>query len=184
MKAELSPFYLCHLRHLRILHFDVPTADGKKEFPPMTQVRADHGDSKTYAIIGAAMEVHRVLGPGFLESIYHAALALEFAARGIAFQREVALPVAYKGHAVGMFRADFLCEEAIIVELKASNQVSIADAAQLINYLKAAGREIGLLLNFGVERLEYRRLIHSPEFSTESAPSADTESFLLREMQP
>jgi GxxExxY protein len=116
-------------------------------------------DERTYAIIGAAMEVHRQLGPGYLESIYRQALAIEFGVGGIGFLQELLLPVTYKGHDLGTFRADFLCHGTIIVEIKATGSLSRADEAQIIHYLASSARNIGLLINFGSASLEYRRMI-------------------------
>jgi GxxExxY protein len=113
----------------------------------------------TYDAIGAAMEVHKVLGPGFLESVYERALAREFELRDIAFQRQSALTVEYKGTVAGQFRADFLVDDKVIVELKAVKQLTKVHEAQLINYLKATGRRVGLLLNFGARSLEYKRRV-------------------------
>ena len=117
-------------------------------------------DPRTYAIIGAALEVHCQLGHGFLEAVYQEALALECAGRGIPFEREVELPIRYKGRLLKTrYRADFLCYDSVVVETKALTQLTGADQAQLINELKATGREVGLLINFGTPSLEYRRLI-------------------------
>lgn len=117
-------------------------------------------DPETFAIIGAAMEVHRELGRGFLELVYQTALALEFQERGIPFKAEVALPVRYKGKLLSCgYRADFVCFETIVVETKAISQLTSADEAQLINELKATGLRRGLLLNFGAAGLEQKRLV-------------------------
>jgi len=128
---------------------------------------ANERDPKTYAIIGAAMEVHRELGHGFLEAVYQEALAIELAARGIPFQREVELPIRYKGQLLRpKYRADFACYESVMVETKAIAQLTGADQGQLINELKATGIEIGLLVNFGAPSLEYRRVVLSKKKSS------------------
>ena len=119
-------------------------------------------DPRTYAIIGAAMEVHKQLGCGFLEPVYQEAMAIELSKRRIPFNREVRLPVFYKELRLNTpYRVDFICFDEVAVELKALAHLSGTEEAQLINYLKASGKEIGLLLNFGARSLTYRRFILS-----------------------
>jgi GxxExxY protein len=113
----------------------------------------------SYTVIGAAMEVHRILGAGFLESVYEEALAHEFDQRGILYQGQAELIVRYKEIIVGKFYADFLVDEKIVVELKAIKRLTEIDEAQLLNYLKGTGYRVGLLLNFGTSSLEHRRRI-------------------------
>jgi len=120
----------------------------------------DERDAESYAILGAAMEVHSVLGHGLLEAVYQAALAVEFSSRAIPFTREAPLTVNYKGVGLGMgYRADFLCFNSIILELKAQSQLSTNDQGQVINYLKASGFRRALLVNFGASRLGYKRIV-------------------------
>jgi GxxExxY protein len=108
------------------------------------------------------MEVHRALGCGFLEAIYQEALEIEFELRGIPFRRQVELPVRYKGRLLKKtYFADLIAYDAVLVELKALAKLSGTEEAQVINYLKATGLEVGLLLNFGARSLEYRRFILS-----------------------
>lgn len=121
------------------------------------------------------MEVHRQLGCGFLEPVYQEALALELAARAVPCRREVELPIFYKGrHLKATYRADFVCYESIVVELKALARLSGTEEAQLLNYSKASGHEIGLLLNFGAPSLDYKRFIWSPQVS-QITPMKDLE---------
>ena len=119
-------------------------------------------DPETYAIIGAAMEVHRELGNGFLEAVYHDALSQELMLREIPFAREHPIPITYKGFALSTpYSADFLCFQSIIVELKAQRSVSEIEDAQVLHYLKATGFTRALLLNFGAPSLQLKRLIRS-----------------------
>jgi len=108
------------------------------------------------------MEVHKQLGCGFLEQVYQEALAIEFSKRNIPFSREVRLPRHYKGQLLGTcYSADFICLDSVVVELKALARMSGIEESQVINYLKATGYEIGLLLNFGARSLEHRRFVFS-----------------------
>ncbi len=112
-----------------------------------------------YAVVGAAMEVHRVLGPGFLEAVYQAALAQELALRGICFEQFKRLPVTYKGVSVGEYEADFVVEDKIILELKAVSALHPKHEAQALHYLTATGCRLALLLNFGADSLERKRIV-------------------------
>lgn len=129
----------------------------------MTRQPAEQDDPRTGAILGAAVETHRQLGHGFLEPVYQEALALEFAARNIPFQRELPLVIRYKGQPLDCsYRADFVCFGDILVELKALGAIGNNEQAQIINYLKASGLRLGLLLNFGAPRLQIKRVVFDP----------------------
>ncbi len=139
----------------------------------MSDDELDTRDPQTYAIIGACMAVHNELGPGFLESVYQEALAIEFSRRGIPFVAEKPIPVDYCGvRLVTHFDADFLCYDEVIVELMAISALAAAHHAIIINYLKATSCERGLLVNFGASRLEYKRFVRSTHLR-QSASSAD-----------
>ncbi len=121
---------------------------------------AEYPDKElTQNIIGAAYEVHNVLGRGFLEKVYQNALAEELRLRGYRVEIEVKIPVYYKETLVGDYYADILVEGRIIVELKALNALTSQHEAQLLNYLKATGLKVGLLLNFGSQRVQVKRRI-------------------------
>ena len=104
----------------------------------------------SHEIIGAAIEVHRSLGPGYLESVYEEALCVELELRKIPFVRQLDIAVAYKGHAVGAGRIDILVDHAVIVELKAVEALAPIHQAQILSYLKSTGYQLGLLINFNV----------------------------------
>jgi GxxExxY protein len=111
----------------------------------------------TAKIIGCAMAVHRALGPGFLESVYQNALAHALRKAGLKVECEKAITVTFDGIVVGDFSADMLVEETVLIENKAVQSLVTAHEVQLVNYLTATGVEIGLLLNFGATRLEFKR---------------------------
>ena len=113
----------------------------------------------TFAVIGAAMEVHKILGPGFLETVYQAALARELRLRGISFEQQIRLPVFYKDELIGEYIADFVNEGKLIVEIKAVSKLNASHQAQAMHYLAATGYRLALLLNFGAGSLEHRRVI-------------------------
>lgn len=141
--------------------------------PQITQMDADKNmrDKETYAIIGAAMTVHNELGNGFLEAVYQEALEKEFQIQAIPYEREKRLPVFYKGQQLDTYyQADFVCFGSVIVELKALQQMSGTEEAQVLNYLKASGIQKALLINFGTKSLQHKRLVLNLR---ESAPSAD-----------
>ncbi len=115
---------------------------------------------ESFQIIGAAMEVHKQLGSGFLEAVYQEALAIEFENRKIPFVKEQKLEINYKGELLSKYYiADFVCYDEIIVEVKALTELSGTEEAQVINYLKATGFKLGLLINFGSRSLIHKRLI-------------------------
>ena len=117
-------------------------------------------DPHTFAIIGAAMAVHTELGCGFLESVYRNAIMVELKARRIPFRTEVPFPLSYKAHRLPLnYRADIVCFESVVVEVKALRAIGPVELAQVINYLKASGLPRGLILNFGARSLEYRRVV-------------------------
>jgi GxxExxY protein len=112
----------------------------------------------TESIIAAAITIHRELGPGFLESVYEQALAVEFAVRGIAFVRQHVIPLFYRDHQIGEHRLDFVVEGKIVVELKAIEALQNVHFAIVRSYLKAAGLSDGLLLNFSSMPLTVKRV--------------------------
>ena len=115
---------------------------------------------ETFKIIGACMEVHKILGNGFLEAVYQEALEKEFKLQNIPYEREKQISISYKKILLNKhYIADFVCYNQIIVELKALSSLTSDHEAQIINYLKATGYQIGLLINFGERSLKYKRKI-------------------------
>jgi GxxExxY protein len=128
-------------------------------------------EKEVYEIIGAAIEVHKELGPGFLESVYEKAMVLESNFRSISHETQVRLPVFYKGKKLNKeFVADYIGFRKIVVEFKCIPKLTNVEEAQIINYLKATGMEVGLLVNFGSKgKLEWKRYILSREETRRSA---------------
>jgi GxxExxY protein len=121
-------------------------------------------DDQTYQIIGAALEVHKELGCGFLEPVYQEALELELSDRRIPFRAQAEIPVFYKGRKLrATYRADVLCYDAVILKLKALGKVGDVEIAQVLNYLKASRQQRGLLINFGTRSLQHQRFVWSHE---------------------
>ena len=112
----------------------------------------------THKIIGCAMQVHGVLGNGFQEVIYQRALAIEFGHQNINFEREKVMPVFYRDFEIGTRRVDFFVEEKIMVEIKARSELDDAHLNQAMNYLEAYQMKIGLLINFGANSLQFKRV--------------------------
>lgn len=110
-------------------------------------------------IVGAAFEVHNVLGYGFLEKVYQNALLVELAKRGLRVDAQRILKVKYKEAIVGDYAADLVVEESVIVELKTEGTYNSQHEAQLLNYLKATGLKVGVLINFGKRKCEFKRLV-------------------------
>lgn len=119
-------------------------------------------EQETYKIIGACMEVHKKMGSGFLESVYHEVLAKEFLKEEIPFEEQKKLNLFYEGEKLDKyFKADFLCYDKIIVELKSVSFLNKNLENQVINYLKATNKEVGLLINFGEKSLKWKRFINT-----------------------
>ena len=117
-------------------------------------------DPRTFQIIGAAMEVHRILHRGLLEQIYCEALMVEFGLRSIPFAPQVPCQISYKERRLtGFHRIDFVCFNEVVVEVKASSLTGPAEQAQVLNYLALSSHRLGLLLNFGRPSLEYKRFV-------------------------
>ena len=120
-----------------------------------------HGDTEsnklnviTEKIIGCAIEVHRHLGPGLLENVYEEALSTEFQINEINYQRQVPVPIQYKGRVIGEYRMDLLVEDTVVVEIKSVERNDPVFDAQVLTYLKVAGKEVGLLINFNSRLLK------------------------------
>jgi GxxExxY protein len=119
----------------------------------------------TFEIIGAAMEVHRILGPGFLEAVYQRSMEVELRQRGLEFNCQRRVVLRYKGEALGEHVLDLVVDGKVVVELKAVKEMNDQHRAQLISYLKAAQLPVGLLINFAATQLQYKRFLLTPNQS-------------------
>ncbi len=113
----------------------------------------------SYRVVGAGFAVWKALGYGFLEKVYENALAVELAKCGISFEQQKPIEVLYRGHSVGTYKADLMIENKILVELKSAKAIEDAHVAQTLNYLKATGTRLGLILNFGPKKMEFKRIV-------------------------
>ena len=131
----------------------------------MTGDRGDESgsdrDALTFGIIEAVIKVHAVLGPGFVESVYHRALAIELRKRALAVEHEVEVEIEYDGHVVGRHRLDLVVDRRVIVELKTVEELGRPHYAQVRSYLRATGLPVALLVNFSKEKADYRRIERS-----------------------
>lgn len=129
----------------------------------MTRMATNHTNiiyrDLSYQIMGAIFEVHKELGPGFLETVYEKALLLEFTSRGIKVDMEKVFDLTYKGKKIGNHRLDLIVEDKVVVELKTVERFAPHHTAQLLSYLKASGYKLGILVNFSKAKVEYRRVV-------------------------
>jgi GxxExxY protein len=127
----------------------------------------DELESLAHATIGAALEVHKLLGPGYLESVYEEALSIEMRLRNVPFERQVPISVYYKGESIGESRLDYVVGKQLVVELKAVEQFAPIHTAQVISYLRSTNFQLGLLLNFNVSLMKdgIRRIVLTPRES-------------------
>ncbi len=133
--------------------------DTEKRTDKTVMEKNEERDPLTHDIIGAAFEVHRELGYGFLEKVYQRAMQVALERRGRSAELEHSIPVQYKGASVGDYAADLFVANRVLVELKVSPEYQPTDGAQLLNELKATGIKVGLLINFGRTKVEFRRMV-------------------------
>lgn len=128
---------------------------GNKTIPP------EESDPETYQLIGLGMEVYNCIGPGFLEAVYQEAFEIELQNNNIIYEREKKLEIEYKNRTLNTFyKADFICMNRIIIELKSIKQITNIEEAQVINYLKATRFHKAVLLNFGSSSLQFKRFVN------------------------
>lgn len=132
-------------------------------------------DELTGRVVGLAMKVHRALGPGFLESVYQRALLHELRSAGFEVESDKPIQVRYEGVLVGDFKADLLVNDELILELKAASRLAVEHEVQLVNYLTATGKDIGLLINFGGRSLEFKKKFRKPKTDNPARVNQGTE---------
>ncbi|HTX39304.1 MAG TPA: GxxExxY protein [Bryobacteraceae bacterium] len=137
-------------------------------------MNADYNDPLTERVLGAVFEVSNTLGAGFLEKVYERALLKELGLRGIRARAQASIPVMYKGQYVGEYFADLLVEDVLVVELKCVDRLSNEHIAQCVNYLRASGRHVCLLINFQKSKVEWKRVVDRFEVpeTAEAGPAA------------
>jgi len=138
----------------------------QENWPPMNTEEHEFFDALTERVLGAVFEVSNILGAGFLEKVYERALLRELGLRGVRATSQASFPVTYKGHYVGEYFADLLVEDVLVVELKCVERLANEHTAQCLNYLRASGRTICLLVNFQKAKVEWKRIVCG--FQTES----------------
>lgn len=115
----------------------------------------------TERIIGCAIKVHTTMGPGFVESVYENALCIQLSLDGIPYKRQLVVSLTYEGQEVGEHRLDLLVDDKVVVELKAKDQVVESDRATTLSYLKATGKQVALILNFGLYKIDIKRFANT-----------------------
>ena len=153
-----------NLPNFRISH--LPRPNDAKKF---------HHGALTDRIIACAISVHKELGPGFLESIYEEAIAIELNNQQIQFQRQLPIHIRYKGTIIGKHRLDLVVDHKVVVELKAVSEIDEAHLATCLSYLKATHLQVGLIINFSAAKIRVRRVIRSTELTAEVRKSGDAE---------
>jgi GxxExxY protein len=138
--------------------------------------RVNLTDGITSTIIGAAIEVHRVVGPGVLESAYELAMCIELQARGVAYTRQVRCPILYRGHYIGDYRLDLMVDDAVAVEIKSIDSIRPVHVAQMLTYLRASAKQTGLIINFNEAYLKNgirRVILRAPHHGENGAAHPD-----------
>jgi GxxExxY protein len=174
----------------KLLDFRVNSRNSRRKILILDDIMADILYKElSFAVIGAAMEVPKILGPGFLETVYQLALEKELTLRAIPFLHQVELPVTYKGDLVGVYKADLIVDHKIILEIKGISKLNASHAAQALHYLAATGLQLAILVNFGMGSSEDRRVVKSENRSSRqhlhslALPEGRVEVFVAKKTQ-